>query len=380
MAKKRREKDEDEEIDFKLPKFDEAKFLAKERRNVKTLFISFIFGIVIAFICFGFWSLLDGSIFRWELVLLVGVFNISWLRYIFARLNIDLTDFGRRGWFGSFATYIFTWLIVLTILVNPPFYDNEAPTIELAILPGAQEPGGTVIIAAEIIDNVGIHAQDISLKFINPNGTELTPDFQYENNILYYEYTNPSNMQGEYDVTIQATDINGFVTTINTTFRYSNDALNIISSIFKDLRSGDPIIIDADEDISITNFRVSYHLDHGNEINISRKDPNKKDKYETTAEVVGWHPKNNYTMTLSAETTYYFMNNPIRYNNTVIDSTTYNFSTSTDNNIGTEPVDEPNYILPYPRYVAATPGFELLVFIISLIIVILMFKQRKNHR
>lgn len=380
MAKKRREKDEDEEIDFKLPKFDEAKFLAKERRNVKTLFISFIFGIIIAFICFGFWSLLSDSIFRWELVLLVGIFNISWLRYIFARLNIDLTDFGRRGWFGSFATYIFTWLIVLTILVNPPFYDDEAPTIELAILPGVQEPGGMVIIAAEILDNVGIRAQDISLRIINPNGTELASDFLYENNILYYEYTNPSNIQGEYEVAIQAKDVNGFITRINTSFSYSNAALNIISSIFNDLRSGDPIIIDADEDISNTNFRVYYTLNNGNEINVSRKDPEKMDKYETTTEVVGWHPNSNYTMTIAAETTYYFMNNPIRYNNTIIDATTYNFSTSADNNIGTEPAGELNYILPYPRYVAATPGFELLVFIISLIIVIIMFKQRKKHR
>ena len=115
MAKKRREKEEGEESDFQLPKFDEEKFLKKERRNIITLFISFIFGIIISLVSFGFWSLLSESVFRWELVLLVGVFNISWLKYIFERLGIDLTEFGRKGWFGSFATYFFTWLILLRL-------------------------------------------------------------------------------------------------------------------------------------------------------------------------------------------------------------------------------------------------------------------------
>ena len=41
MAKKRREKTDEEEIDFKIPKFDEEKFLKRERRNIRTLFISF---------------------------------------------------------------------------------------------------------------------------------------------------------------------------------------------------------------------------------------------------------------------------------------------------------------------------------------------------
>ena len=33
MAKKKREKTEEDELDFKLPKFDEEKFLKRERRK-----------------------------------------------------------------------------------------------------------------------------------------------------------------------------------------------------------------------------------------------------------------------------------------------------------------------------------------------------------
>ena len=113
MAKKRKEKTDEEELDFKLPKFDEKKFLNKERRNIKTLFLSFLLGLIIAIVSFSFWTLLSGSGLRWELVLLLGVFNASWLKYLFTRLNIDLTDFGRKGWFGSYAIYFFTWLIVI---------------------------------------------------------------------------------------------------------------------------------------------------------------------------------------------------------------------------------------------------------------------------
>ena len=76
MAKKRKERKDEEELDFKLPKFDEGKFLKKERRNVKTLYISFIFGFIIAILSFSFWVLLSDSWIRWELVLLFGVFCV----------------------------------------------------------------------------------------------------------------------------------------------------------------------------------------------------------------------------------------------------------------------------------------------------------------
>src|SRR5512136_1847348 len=99
MAKRRKEGAEAEEpLDFQIPKFDEESFIKRERRNIKTMFISFLFGLLIAAICFGFWALLEGSFLRWELVLLVAVVNSIWIRYIFLKLKIDLTDFGRKGW------------------------------------------------------------------------------------------------------------------------------------------------------------------------------------------------------------------------------------------------------------------------------------------
>ena len=154
MAKKRKEKEEEKEIDFKIPKFDKEKFIKNERGKIKITFLSFLFGVAIALISFGFWILLRGNNFRWELVLLFGVFTASWLRYLFIRLNIDMKELGRRGIFTSYAIYFFTWLLILVVLVNPPFYDDEEPFIEVVTLPSTQELGGTVKIVARITDNV----------------------------------------------------------------------------------------------------------------------------------------------------------------------------------------------------------------------------------
>jgi hypothetical protein len=99
MAKRRKEgTEEEEQFDFQIPKFDEEAFIKRERRNIKTLFIAFLFGLLISVICFGFWAAMGENFLRWELVLLVGVVNAIWIKYLFLKLNIDLTDIGRKGW------------------------------------------------------------------------------------------------------------------------------------------------------------------------------------------------------------------------------------------------------------------------------------------
>ncbi len=383
MAKKRREKTEEEELDFKLPKFDEEKFLNKEKRNIKTLFISFILGFVLSLISFGFWVLLSGSEIRWYLVLLVGIFGAPWLRYLFLNLNIDLTDFGRKGWFGSYATYFFTWLIILILVVNPPFYDEESPVIEVITLPGMQEMGGTVEIVAYIIDNVGVNEETLDFTMIYPNGTSFSPEFTFNNNIFRYSYENNENISGQYTFSLTAEDVNSHETKINGTFEYSEDTLIIISSLFSDIRSGDVISIRADEKISTENFRIYYQLDNGTEINVDRADINDKEKYETTAEYQGWSENTNVTMNLFAEVSYYFVNIDENFTNIVKDNTEYNFSTGFDSNIGSEPTlgfNELSYNLPTPRGLPSTPGFEIITFIISLIAAVFIFKSIKKKK
>lgn len=408
MAKKRKEKTE-EEPEFKLPKFDEEKFLQKERRNVKTLFISFIVGFLVALISFGFWSLLSGSIFRWELILLLGVFCSPWLKYLFLRLDIDLTDFGRKGWFGSYAIYFFTWLVILVVLVNPPFYDDESPHIEVVLLPEIQELGGTVNIVAHILDNVGIEENGINFTIVTPNGTTYSPDFTFTDNIFEYNYENPENMLGDHSFKIQSTDVNGHTTEENGIIKYSNNVivlttpangskLNSYTPIeFQiDPEVYDPIPFIIDNKKYSMDMRVYYKIDNGSDINVSRLDLNNRELYRSSADVKGWQKNTNVSLNAFVEVTYYFVNKPQEFKNIIKDTTTYTFETSSDDdNIGLEenliPPDpryklnakeQPdhifNYYLAQPRVIAATPGFGILVFIISLVFALLIFKYRKK--
>jgi len=397
MAKKRKDKElDDNGYEFKIPKFDAEKYIEREKRNIKTTFIAALLGLLLALVSFGFWVLLKGHFLRWELVLLVGVFNASWLKYIFLKLNIDLSDFGRKGWFTSYALYFLVWFLVFIVLVNPPFYDDAPPVVDAAALPMTQEPGGTVLIVAHITDNTEVKKEGINFTITYPTGETIHPDFTFDKGILRYTFINDKNLTGEFRYSIIVKDVNGHINKdySNQSFKYSDNALQIISSQFHDIRSGDPIIIKADENISKVNFRVYYRLDNGSEINVNRKDKDKKDKYETSAEYEGWMQNTNHTMRVYAEASYYFINVNERFTNTVNDTTIYHFKTGDDPNIGSKPnlvefnytlyllrKEQPsntlNYMLPYPRTVGGTPGFEMIIFILALILVA---ATRRKHR
>jgi len=396
MAKRRKEGTEEvEQFDFQIPKFDEEGFIKRERRNIKTLFIAFLFGLLIAVICFGFWALMGDNFLRWELVLLVGVVNAIWIKYLFLKLNIDLADFGRKGWLTAFATYFFTWLLVLIVLVNPPFYDGEAPHVEVVALPGIQEPGGNILFAAYIVDNVGVNKAGINFMITDPNGTVHTPEFTYENNILRYTYENPSNLLGTYNYTFIISDVNNQKTIVTGSFAYATDVLEIISSRFTGIMSGDAITIKADDRISKYNFRVYYKIDNGSDIDVDQKETGDREKYETSAEFKGWTANSTVTVQVYAEARHYFLNIPEKFSNTVRDTTEYKFSTANDQNIGTEePLVEWNYTLallrksqlpntvsyalPYPISTGSTPGFEIVVLVLAIVVVVFLFKRKKN--
>ena len=412
MAKRRKEKDEEEDKPFKIPKFDEEAFLKKERRNIKTSFLSFLFGGLMALICFGFWALMGKETgLRWPLVLLVVIANAIFLRQVFMRLNVDLTDFGRKNWFGSYAIYFFTWLIVFIVLVNPPFYDDEIPRVETAILPVVQEPGGDILVVAKITDNVGIDKDSLTLNIKHPDGNEtnLKPiSYDYDDIIVIFTFDNSENKLGDFDYVLTAKDVNGQEKKKTGTFTYKDSAIEITSSRFTNITSGDDITIEVEEDISPENFRVYYKLNDGEEINVNRKYKDIKAEYETSPEFKGWKENSNFTMTLFVEVSHYFSNILEKYSNTIEHTEPYEFTTTQGSSIGednppvpwnwSKPYDENrkenllNYdkygnnkdikdqiLLPYPQRVQA-PGFEAIVFIISLLAVILIFKYKKKNR
>lgn len=411
MAKRRKEKDEEEDKPFKIPKFDEEAFLKRERRNIKATFISLFFGILMALVCFGFWALMGKNDLRWPLVLLVGVINAAFLKYIFLRLNIDLTDFGRKNWFGSYAIYFFTWLIVFIVIVNPPFYDDETPRVEVAVLPGMQELGGDVIIVTKITDNAEVDKSSVKLDITDPEGNLTTLSPSFNGTVASFTFENTGNILGEFSYKLTAKDTSGKSTVKTGSFTYNNDAIEITSSRFENITGGDDITIEVEEEVSKENFRVYYTLNDGDEINVNRKYLEVKAEYETSPEYDGWEENSNYTMKVYVEVSHYFTNIGTKYSNIVEDTTTYYFTTSQGSSIGDETPPMPwnwtkffknenqapvllNYdhyrpgsdtpinkqiLLPYPHSVQA-PGFVTIVFLVALAAVVLIFKYKKKNR
>ncbi len=392
MAKRRKEKDEEEEKPFKLPKFDEEAFLKRERRNIKATFISFLFGLLMAFICFAFWALMGSeNALRWELVLLVAVVNAVFLRYIFVRFDIDLSDFQRKNWFGSYATYFVTWLIVLIVLVNPPFYDDEDPRVEVVVLPEMQEPGGTVNIVAKITDNSGIEKQDIAF-YIDDNAVPNSK-FDYIDNIFNYTYESPDNITTDetYYYKINVKDNSGNTKSKEGSFTFSKDTINLALPTSGDLvKAASDIKFRVNTDV----WRVYYKVDNGDEINASQQS-DRADFYITSPEFEGWSPGENRSVNVSAEIRYNFENdflkdekgnivvnknnNPISrwFVNYINDTSTYYFDVADESSIGKEPTIE---IARLKARTVSAPGFEILVFLISLVIAVLILKNKKKDR
>jgi len=338
----------------------------------------------------------------------VGLANASFIRYLYVRLNIDLTDFGKKGWFTSYSVYLFTWLLVFIVLVNPPFYDGEPPLVEAIALPGAQELGGTVEIVAQISDNVAVSEENIDFSITDPQGISSTIEgFSYQDSIFSYSFENPEDQMGTFTYTISATDVNGHTASTEGDFRYSDDVIVLTTPQNKsELTSYTPIEFKVQEDVydpvsfdvqgntGTMDFRVYYTVDDGMVINVSRLTPSNREDYRTTPGYRGWIRDENVTLRVYVEVSHYFTSVNTRFSNIIEDTTAYQFTTTDDGALGTttrlvppspyyalnndnQPENTLNYYLPFYQ-AQQVPGFELVVFLVSLIGVIIIFKKRKK--
>ena len=396
MAKRRTEKDEEVEKPFKFPKFDEQAFIKKEKRNIKATFISFLFGCLLALICFGFWALMGHNSLRWPLILLLAVASASFIKYLFIKLNLDLTDFGRKNWFSSYAIYFFTWLLILFILVNPPFYDDEKPIVNIVILPEMQEFGQPVLIVAKITDNTEIKKSDIS--FFIDNEKISSDYYEFENNIFRYTYINEEiNKETTISYKISVKDRSSHITEKNGTFIFSNNTIFVPDPLDVNFppgpRVGSATSIKFKVNTHVT--RLYYTINDGNEINVTQKEG---DFYITYPKYQGWPRNENVTMKVYAEVNYTF---PIRttqellqqskkeeieylikqieansFGNKIIDKQTYYFQVADESGVG---IETPPAASPVEIQYINVPGFEIMAFIISLGVVVFIFKYRKKN-
>ncbi len=384
MAKRRKENvEEKEDKTFKVPKFDEESFFKRERRNIKTTFIAFLFACLMALICFGFWALIgSGSDLRWYLVLLVFIANVTFIRFIYLKLNIEISDFTKKNWFMIYGTYFFTWILVFIVLVNPPFYDDEAPMVDLVVLPDMQEFGNPVKIVAKITDNTGVDKSGIIFT-INDQLVDHN-NFIFKDDIFIYEFPSPINHTTDiiYNFEIKVNDLSGIQTLKTSSFTYSKNTIRLAShdtaytSPGPLVYSATPINFEVKANVDI----VYYTVNDGPKINISKTD----DYFTTYPKFKGWPVNQNVTVKVYAEKIHYFMFvmptiptedfNLTKYNNTIVDSQIYYFRTGTEN-IGLE--DPPKNKQPVIDYIQV-PGFEVIILIAAIAFLILIFKKKNK--
>ncbi len=126
MAKKRRKHEEEkEEKEYKSPEFDEREFLQDEIQTGKATIMAAIISIPVGILIY----MITGSMGEenaW-LGFLIGIMCIGSLYFVLPAVNVDVKKMKPKQWFGPISTYIFTFLAIWILLVNPPFADHAGP-------------------------------------------------------------------------------------------------------------------------------------------------------------------------------------------------------------------------------------------------------------
>lgn len=365
---------DDEEIT--LPEFDEKKFMEKERRKAKTSFISFLFGVLIGIICRFLWTNLDSSI-RWPLCFLLAVASIGFMARILQFLKIDIKQFSKKEWAGSIAFYLFTWLAIFILAINPPFYDASPPKIEAIALPEIQEENGSILVVAHVTDNSGVKKVTINI-----SGNEYEMEKDEEIPVIYLKEFNLSQAGKNGKFIVKAVDEKGNEEKeeLNYSFRKTEELVKVYK--IEDEGRVKEIIIEVYKNISKAiqelkkDFRV-YYVVNGYEINatkVGESNDGKYVKYHSYPEYKGWEKDTENTIKVYVEIDYYFPGILKKYSNVVYGGE-YTFKTSSDENIGTKD-SEPAQNLPEPISLR-TPGFEFIALMIGIILA--LYVKRKKQ-
>ena len=97
---------------IEIPEFNPEEYVTENKRSTITGFISFLFAILMAIVS---WQ--AGS----KLGIIVGVVAVFLLPAIFSICKIDIHALKTMDWVWKPLTYILTWIMAWTVLLNPPF-------------------------------------------------------------------------------------------------------------------------------------------------------------------------------------------------------------------------------------------------------------------
>jgi hypothetical protein len=231
LAKKRRQKiEKKEDYVYTPPEIDKHQFIRDELRNAKATFVAFGLAILMGLVSFG----LLIAIGDFRVGAIIGIFGVAALPFIYGKIKLDISGFEWKNWAGVIAVYIFSWLMIAVLLVNPPLTDLASPEIkdvvieELIIDKDGNEnwtkalvntDGETTInldaqfrILVTILDNDELDVNSINLEFdstIETNGTVELRELEKHRYSFEARFSQPTAQTGDYKYEITAKDTNG---------------------------------------------------------------------------------------------------------------------------------------------------------------------------
>ncbi|MBS3773411.1 MAG: hypothetical protein KGY55_04335 [Candidatus Thermoplasmatota archaeon] len=392
-------KQQDDEYEFEMPEFDEDEFIAGEKRKAKTYFISFGFGIVMAIVCHLAWRSIDAGL-RWGLTFVLAVCAIGFLVKLLQLLGIDISEFGKKEWFGSIAFYFFTWLAIFILSVNPPFYDASGPEIESTVLPSVQQAGDGVFITARVTDNTDV--SEVRLTVSRGDTTIMRVMDNPIEAVYAYMFPDAANEtekdfageEGVYHYRINATDGAGHTRAgKNGTFSFTgqllyidapDDGSSIDASTDIQIRLDKNVLAGFDDDDRRDRIRVYYVVNNDTEVNATFYDSfGGEYVYNTSAVYQGWQPGQQNTLRLHAEVQdYYVLPEDIDYgwnlsHRTVSADQTYTYNVEEDSSVGVKA--SPSKEWPDRPDLQRVPGFGILAAVGALAAVLLVLRRRRER-
>ena len=119
---KRRKNVEEEDLEFEEPEFNEKEYLISEIKKGRGIFIIFILAVVMGFVSAYLQVYLDVFV-----AFLVGILPLFALNRI---LQFFKAEFKTRGtWVYAILAFIFIWISIWSVGLNPPFNDLSPPQI-----------------------------------------------------------------------------------------------------------------------------------------------------------------------------------------------------------------------------------------------------------
>lgn len=132
MAKKRKkDKAEKEEYEFRPPDFDEKEFIKKELADTRTLILTVLYAVLFG-IGAGVLMLVNEDLLG--VAFMMGIAGIVSLKYVYPLIKVDISTFQKKNWLGNTATFFFTFLAIWVIVLNVPISDHAPPAVENVII------------------------------------------------------------------------------------------------------------------------------------------------------------------------------------------------------------------------------------------------------